>query len=63
MKDARWTNGKRTINGRWAYHWPSDSFTIELDVRDVITGAKTRTFTVKDDTPEWGKFRLIREAA
>lgn len=54
MIEAKWSNGKTILTGRYRYYWPSDSFTIQLD-------RGNRTFTVKNDTPEWGKYKLMRE--
>lgn len=54
MNEAKWTNGKTILTGRWQYYWPADSFTIQLD-------RGNRTFSVKNDTPEWGNYKLIKE--
>lgn len=60
MREAQWTNGKRTVSGRWSYYWAGDFFTVELDQRDRTTGERTKTFRVYGDSPEWGKFRLVK---
>lgn len=62
MKEAKWTDGKRTVSGRWSYYWPGDFFTIEINQRDRTTGQKTKTIRAYGDHPHWGKFKLIREA-
>ena len=56
MRRATWCNGKRKVRGYWSYNWGSDTFFIELDSRDRITGEKRR-FTVHGDTPEWGNWK------
>jgi hypothetical protein len=61
-RDGKWTNGKETETGRWVYNWAADNFTISLDSRDPITG-RPRTFIVYGDSPEWGKWKLVREEA
>ena len=53
MHKAAWTNGKSAVSGWWEYHWPSDRFVIILDQRDRTTGARQKTFTTCNDTPEW----------
>lgn len=60
VNPAVWTNGKRTITGRWAYYWPSDVFDIWLDKRDPLTG-EDRYIQADGDTPEWGKWKLVRK--
>lgn len=61
MAEAQWTNGKRTVSGRWFYYRPGDFFSVELDQRDRTTGERTKIFRVYGDSPEWGKFRLVRK--
>lgn len=61
MNEAKWSNGKTIIGGRWEYYRPSDKFFIEIYKKDSITGEKTRKFSVYGDSPEWGKWKLIRE--
>jgi len=58
MHKAQWTNGRRVISGFWTYHWSSDTFAIELNSVDRITGMN-RSFTIKGDHPEWGKWFLV----
>jgi hypothetical protein len=62
MTEAKWQNGRRTVAGRWSYYRPGDFFVVELDQRDRTLGTRTKTFTVHGDTPEWGRFRLVRAA-
>lgn len=59
-KEAVWQNGKKTVKGRWQYHWAADKFYIELDRRDSITGSRTRTIIAHGDEPEWGNWKLVR---
>ncbi len=61
MKTGTWTDGKRTESGRWDYCWGGDYFVVILDSRDPVTGMP-RQFRVYDDHPEWGNFKLVREA-
>lgn len=63
MTEATWRKGKQVLRGRWCWHKPSDSFTVEIDKRDAFTGASTRTFMVCGDTPEWYGWKLVREEA
>lgn len=60
-RQAQWTNGKKTISGRWHYFRPGDFFIIELDQSDRTTGQKTKTFRVYGEFPEWGNFKLVRD--
>lgn len=62
MHRATWTNGKRSITGWWIYQWAAQRFYIELDSRDRITG-QPRSFVTDNDTPEWGRWKLVRPAA
>lgn len=57
MPRAKWVNGNRAIQGYWTYNWSADSFYIELDSRDPITGLN-RQLTVYGEKPEWGNWRL-----
>ncbi len=59
-KPGTWTNGKRTVTGRWIYVWASQRFVIWLDSRDRVTGANRRIVTA-NDTPEWGNWKLKRD--
>jgi hypothetical protein len=59
MKPAIWKNGRRTMRGRYEYHWASNRFVIELESRDRITGANRR-MVIAGDKPEWGNWRLGR---
>ena len=59
MKPGVWTNGKRTVTGRWQYHWSADRFVILLDNKDRVTG-DYRRIVVGGDAPEWGKWKLVR---
>lgn len=61
MREATWTNGKRTVKGRWDYYRPGDFFTITLDQRDSITGQRTKTFRSYRDEPEWGNWKLVED--
>lgn len=63
VHEASWSNGKRTVKGRWSYYRPGDFFSIELDQRDRTTGERTKRFRAYGDRPEWNKFKLIREGA
>jgi len=56
-----WTNGKQKVSGFWSYHWPSNRFVIELNSTDRLTGMRRR-MTVAGDHPEWGNWKLVREA-
>ena len=58
MREATWTKGQRTIKGWYSYNCARDNFTVEIDVKDTLTGADTRRFTVYDDTPEWNGWKL-----
>lgn len=58
MKQAIWTNGKRSLKGTYSYNWASDYFLIELESRDRITG-RLRVFRVRGDKPEWGNWKLL----
>jgi hypothetical protein len=60
MADATWTDGKRTVKGRWEYYRPGDFFTIVLDAPDRLAGKHTRSIRSYRDEPEWGNFKLIR---
>lgn len=62
MEEAVWINGKRTVKGRWKYYRPGDFFTIELDQRDRTTGARTKTFRVYGEAPEWGNWKRVKNA-
>lgn len=55
-----WRNGNQTVTGEWCYNWAADNFTIWLDSVDEITGRR-REITTSLDTPEWGKWKLVRE--
>jgi len=57
---AKWTDGKTIITGEWEYRRSCDNFAVRLDSTDPITG-RQRMFVVYDDTPEWGKFKLIKK--
>ena len=59
MRKAKWTNGKRTVSGWWEYRWQSDRFFIILDQSDRTTGTRQKTLTTCNDTPEWGRFKLV----
>lgn len=59
MKKATWVNGKRKITGAWVYDWASQTFKIELDQKDTVTGIN-KHIEVKDDSPEWGNWKLLR---
>jgi len=50
---------KRPLNGWWLY-CGSDRFWIILKSKDPITGFQ-RSFSVCGDTPEWDKWKLVRE--
>jgi len=54
MQEAKWTNGKKTISGRWVYIWHLKTFIVELSTgrRIVLLG---------NDTPEWGKWKKIKD--
>lgn len=56
FQKATWSNGKRTITGWWKYNWASDSFVIDLDSTDRITGER-RSMIIKGDHPEWGNWK------
>ncbi len=60
MKPGVWTKGKRTIKGFWDYNWAANNFQVVINVRDALSGAKSRSFTVYDDTPEWNGWKLQR---
>ena len=60
MNKAQWTNGKTTLNGWWEYFWQSDSFLIILE---KTRGHAARRFRTKNDTPEWGKYKLVEDSA
>jgi hypothetical protein len=55
---ATWKNGKKTITGKWAYHWASDQFYIYLDSVDPVTGAARKVVT-GGDHPEWGNWKRV----
>lgn len=56
--EATWSNGKRTLTGRWRYEWARDRFIIHLDSIDKITGQHRQVVTY-NDTPEWGKWKRV----
>lgn len=58
--EATWVNGKKKLKGRWYYSWGPNKFWISLDSKDPITG-EFRRFDVYGDSPEWGKWKLVRE--
>jgi len=60
MKEGTWTNGKQTVRGWWEYLWAADKFVVELDSRDRITGQPRRMVLFGGDSPEWGKWKLVR---
>lgn len=57
---ATWSNGKETVTGYWRYNWASDTFTIQLDSNDPVTG-RPRIFRTHNDTPEWGDWKRVEE--
>ncbi len=61
MHKGQWFNGKRTISGWWEYIWQSDRFFIILNQKDRTTGEDQKSFSISNDTPEWGKFKLVKE--
>ncbi len=63
MREATWTKGKRTIKGRYNYNQASDTFTIEVDIKDTLTGEDCRHFTVYEDTPEWYGWKLKKRCS
>lgn len=54
-----WRNGKRTVTGCWFYDETGDTFVVELDSYDRITGTLRRKI-VYGDSPEWGNWKLER---
>ena len=60
MRRGKWTTGKTTITGWWCYNWASRTFLVLLDSVDRITGEQRRLL-VHNDTPEWGRWKLVRE--
>lgn len=60
MRQATWSNGKRRLTGSYDYIWASDTFVIELDSRDRLTGRRRRFSVVGGDHPEWGRWKLER---
>lgn len=56
MTPAAWTNGRSVMVGRWEYYWPSDTFIIHL------YKGRGRRILKGYETPEWGKWRLIRNS-
>ena len=58
MKNGTWTNGKRTVTGKWAYMWQSERFVVELNSVDRITGMRRR-LVLAGDRPEWGNWKLV----
>lgn len=63
IKQAKWSNGKTTITGTWQYVWSRDVFVIRLDGRDPVTNIRRAPFETHNDSPEWGKWKLVGEAA
>jgi hypothetical protein len=61
VTQAKWTDGKRTITGRFEYYWPGDRFDIWLDSTDRITGKQRHISLVGEDSPQWGKWKIVRE--
>lgn len=57
--EASWTDGKKTITGRWLYIWSRDRFVIWLDGKDDL-GMRRREFETCNDSPEFGKFKLVK---
>jgi hypothetical protein len=60
MNRGIWKNGKKKLTGYWEYYWPGGYFIIELDEPDPITN-QIRNFRSNEETPEWGKWRLVRK--
>ena len=60
MNDATWRKGKKTIKGRWSYHWASDTFLIALSGKDPETGLRRQPFQVHGDSPEFCGWKLVR---
>ena len=60
--DTTWVNGKRRQTGSWSYNQTSDTFTINLDSRDPVTGLQ-RVFTTHNDVPEWGNWKRLSAAS
>lgn len=50
-----WSNGKRTLRGRWRYDWAKDRFFVRL--------SSGRSFAVYGEHPEWGKWKLARSGS
>lgn len=62
MRDAIWTNGKSTRAGSWEWFGHANTFLVVLD-KPVGYGGETRKRLelLGYETPEWGKWRLIRD--
>lgn len=58
MNRAKWTNGKRTVTGRWRWIWHKQRFRIILDVPSEVT-SRQHDFLVAGETPEWGNWKLL----
>lgn len=52
FREATWTNGRKTVSGRWVYIWHRQRFVIEL--------SSGRQFEVDGDSPKWGSWKLER---
>ncbi len=59
MNKATWQKGDQKITGRWVYRG-SDTFYIELNKKDEITGRLIQ-FTIKADHPEWNGWKRVYE--
>jgi hypothetical protein len=60
-KSGTWRNGKRMVTGRWWWDGAAQRFRIELNSVDRITG-ENRRISVAGEHPEWGKWKLDRDA-
>lgn len=50
---SEWTNGKKTVKGKWTYIWSSEKFYIVLE-----DGTNFYTY---GEHPEWDNFKRIKE--
>lgn len=60
MGMAHWTNGRKTVTGRWEWHWAAQRFVIDFDIPVSAHGERKRHWVTADEAPEIGRWKLAR---
>lgn len=60
-KLAVWKHQKtgKYVRGYWSYYWPGDRFNISIIDK---CGLRNHDFTTTLDEPEFGKYKLVKDA-